>query len=61
MDGDREHPALTEYKQQLYQGRASRPRSSRRGYVVIVIDAFYWGERRMVLDEDPASYREPPG
>jgi dienelactone hydrolase len=31
----------------------------RRGYVVITIDMFYWGERRMLLDEDPASYREP--
>ena len=32
----------------------------RRGYVVITIDMFYWGERRMLLEEDPPSYREPP-
>ena len=30
------------------------------GYVVIVIDMFYWGERRMLLDDDPADWRERP-
>jgi dienelactone hydrolase len=54
-----EHPALTEYKQELYHGRSIASELARRGYVVIVIDAFYWGERRMLLDEDPQSYREP--
>jgi dienelactone hydrolase len=55
---DHEHPSLTEYKQQLYQGKSIASELARRGYVVIVIDAFYWGERRMLLDEDPASYRD---
>ena len=54
-----EHPALTEYKQELYHGRSIASELARRGYVVVVIDAFYWGERRMVLDDDPGSYREP--
>jgi dienelactone hydrolase len=31
----------------------------KRGYVVITIDMFYWGERRMLLEEDPSSYRDP--
>ena len=26
----------------------------------MAIDMFYWGERRMLLDDDPASYRERP-
>lgn len=56
---DDEHPALTEYKQDLYQGKSIASELARRGYVVIVVDAFYWGERRMLLDEDPASYRAP--
>jgi dienelactone hydrolase len=30
------------------------------GYVVLVIDMFYWGERRMLLDDDPADWRERP-
>ena len=59
VDVDNEHPALTEYKQELYQGTSVATELVRRGYVVIVVDAFYWGERRMLLDEDPPSYREP--
>ena len=59
VETDREHPALTEYKQELYHGRSIATELVRRGYVVIVIDAFYWGERRMVLDDDPAAYRKP--
>ena len=58
VDAEREHPALAEYKQQLYHGRGIASELARRGYVVIVIDAFYWGERRMLLDDDPASYRD---
>jgi dienelactone hydrolase len=58
VDAEREHPALAEYKQQLYHGRGIASDLARRGYVVIVIDAFYWGERRMLLDDDPASYRD---
>jgi dienelactone hydrolase len=59
VEGDQEHAALTDYKQDLYQGKSIASELARRGYVVIVIDAFYWGERRMLLDEDPASYRNP--
>jgi len=60
VEGDHEHSALTEYKQQLYQGKSIATELVRRGYVVIVIDAFYWGERRMLLDDDPPSYRDSP-
>jgi dienelactone hydrolase len=58
VDVDHEHPALTQYKQELYQGRSIASELVRRGYVVIIIDAFYWGERRMLLDQDPPSYRD---
>jgi dienelactone hydrolase len=56
---EEEHPALREYKQQLYAGRSIATELVRRGYVVLTIDMFYWGERRMLLDEDPPSYRDP--
>ncbi|MFL6279661.1 MAG: dienelactone hydrolase family protein [Vicinamibacterales bacterium] len=59
LEGDHEHAALTDYKQELYQGTSIASELVRRGYVVIVIDAFYWGERRMLLDNDPPSYRDP--
>jgi dienelactone hydrolase len=54
-----EPPALNEFKQQAYGGKSIAVELARRGYVVITIDMFYWGERRMILDDDPASYQEP--
>jgi dienelactone hydrolase len=56
---DNEHPALTKYKGQLYDGASIATELVRRGYVVIATDMLYWGERRMLLDGDPSSYREP--
>lgn len=57
--GDNEPVALSEFKQRLYEGTSIANELARRGYVVITIDMFYWGERRMLLQEDPPSYREP--
>jgi len=56
---DDEHPLLRDFKQQLYEGRSIATELVRRGYVVLTIDMFYWGERRMLLDEDPPAYRDP--
>jgi len=56
---ENEHPALSEFKHRLYEGASVATELVRRGYVVITIDMFYWGERRMLLDADPASYRDP--
>ena len=56
---ENEHPALTDFKRQLYEGRPIAPELVRRGYVVITIDMFYWGERRLLLADDPPSYRHP--
>jgi dienelactone hydrolase len=55
-----EHPALTEFRQQYYGGKSTAIELVRRGYVVVVIDMFYWGERRMILAEDPPAYRSRP-
>lgn len=40
-------PALLEYRERLYGGRAYAEELARRGFVVVVIDAFYFGERRL--------------
>src|SRR5262249_5964225 len=48
-DGD-EHPALTAFKKRYYAGTSTATALARQGYVVAVIDMFYWGERRMLLD-----------
>ena len=56
---ENEHPSLTKHKLQYYAGRNYASELARRGYVVIVIDMFYWGERRMLLAADPPAWREP--
>jgi dienelactone hydrolase len=60
VDTDDEHRVLTEFKKQAYAGRSIATMLVRRGYVVLVIDMFYWGERRMLLDDDPADWRDRP-
>jgi len=60
-----EHPVLTEFKRGCYGGRSYATDFCRAGFAVIVIDAFYWGERRFISDGDIArgvndrSQREP--
>ena len=50
---DSEHPALTQFKLQYYGGRPWADELARRGFVVIVADAFYWGERRLQYEQSP--------
>ena len=50
---DDEHPALTQFREQYYGGRTYADELARRGFVVIVPDAFYWGERRLQYDQPP--------
>ncbi len=49
---ENEHPMLAAYREEYYDGLSFPATLARRGYVVIVIDMFYHGERRLVLDED---------
>jgi dienelactone hydrolase len=60
LERDDEHPVLTDFKRQYYGGRSIASDLARRGYVVIVIDMFYWGERRLLLAADPPDWRERP-
>jgi dienelactone hydrolase len=52
-----EHAVLTEFRQRYYGGRGIAGELARQGYVVIVIDMFYWGERRLMFDADPPPVR----
>lgn len=52
-----EHVALKAMRAKSYGGRGFANELARRGYVVIVPDAFYWGERRMTFQEPPADLR----
>lgn len=55
---DNEHPSLAEFKRLYYGDRSFASELARRGYVVIAIDMFYWGERRMLLPQDPAAWHD---
>ena len=49
---DNEHPMLTAYRKEYYDGVSFSASLAQRCYAVIVIDMFYHGERRLILDED---------
>lgn len=55
---ENENPALTEFKRTGYDGRSWASEMARRGYVVIAIDMFYWGERRLLLAEDSPAWHD---
>jgi dienelactone hydrolase len=46
------HPAMVEYHKANYEGRPTATELARRGYAVITIDAFGFGERRILMDDD---------
>ncbi len=52
IDFGRNHPAMTTYHAGNYAGRPTATALVRRGYVVITIDAFMFGERRVLMDGD---------
>jgi dienelactone hydrolase len=52
IDLGKNHPAMTAYHERNYEGRPTATALVRRGYVVISIDAFLFGERRPMLDAD---------
>ncbi len=49
-----ERRILTQFKRQYYSGRSIADELARRGYVVLVIDAFYFGERRLITPSEAA-------
>ena len=57
---DDEHPWLTDYKNRVYGAKSIAVEMVRLGYVVIAIDMFYWGERRLLHDSDPIEYKTRP-
>ena len=59
LEGDDVHPTLIELRES-YGKKAIGTEMVRRGYVVISIDMFFWGERRMVLEDDPPEWKERP-
>ena len=60
VDLETVHPVLAKFKETYYGGKSIASDLARQGYVVIVIDMFYWGERRLLLDDDAPDWRERP-
>ncbi len=56
MDG--EHASLTGFRERYYGSRTYADELVRRGFVVIVPDAFYWGERRLQYNQPPEELRK---
>lgn len=55
IDFGANHPAMTPYHVENYEGRPTATELVKRGYAVITIDAFAFGERRILLEEDRAA------
>lgn len=56
--GPGHHSAMKEHQDQYYGGRAWANELARRGYVVLVPDAFTFGSRRVLLSDVPAPVRQ---
>jgi len=58
-DPSRDHPFLPAFRDRAYGGRGYANELARRGYVVAVIDAFYFGDRRLQWPHGhwPEAYR----
>jgi dienelactone hydrolase len=52
IDLGHNHAAMTAYHARNYDGRPTATALVRRGYIVITIDALFFGERRLLLDAD---------
>ncbi len=55
---EQEDPLLAKFKQACYHNMGTADDFARAGYVVIVPDIFYWGERRLQYEEPPYEWKE---
>jgi dienelactone hydrolase len=58
IENDSEPEPLRQFKRDIYAGRSWASELARRGYVVFVIDAFYFGSRKLDLAEVSAEMLE---
>ena len=55
--GDQQHPAMVTHQQEYYSGAAWANEIAKRGYVVLVADAFTFASRRVMLQDVPEHLR----
>ncbi len=56
--GDDQHPLMTEHQKSYYSGKAWANEIAKKGYVVLVSDAFPFASRRVMLKDVPENLRE---
>jgi len=52
IEVENEHPSIVDYKKKYYGSQSDSVALVKNGFVVISIDAFYFGERRAIFDND---------
>jgi dienelactone hydrolase len=57
---DDEHSILGEYRQRYYEGASIGSDLARKGYLVVIIDMLYWGNRRCMMDGDSDAWWDRP-
>jgi len=55
---DQQHPLMVEHQKNYYEGRAWANEIAKRGYVVLVQDAFPFASRRVMLKDIPENQRQ---
>lgn len=55
---DEQHPLITAHQEQYYEGRAWANEIARKGYVVLVADAFPFASRRVMMQDVPLHQRQ---
>jgi len=58
VEVESEHASLTAFKKQYYGSRSYASELARRGFVVLVTDAFFWGERRIRYEPPPPALQK---
>lgn len=54
---DQQHPSIVKHQQEIYEGLAWANEIAKRGYVVLVSDAFPFASRRVMLQDVPERLR----
>lgn len=54
------NPVLADFKRTYYGGRSIANELAHRGYVVLVIDQYHWGERAIFRQSDPEHWKARP-
>ncbi len=55
---DQQHPLMTEHQKEYYEGRAWANELAKKGFIVLVPDAFPFASRRVMMQDVPEKHRD---